>query len=178
MDQELAHGAGRRGADLDGADELGLVVGMNAESGFGIEAAQQSPERSGAAAMTQAAAKILVALGSVEEAFEHGAQVEAGASADDGKASATGDCGGGGTGLAGVVSSGEPGVGGDDVDEVVRDDGALFERWFGGADFEFAVDGNRVAADDLATEFEGQGDGERGLAAGGGAGDDQQRGLG
>src|SRR5208283_671957 len=83
--QKLAHGAGGGGADLDGADELGLVVGVDAQGGFRVEAAQQTPERGGTAAMTQAVAKVLVALGAVEEAVEHGAQVESGASADDGK---------------------------------------------------------------------------------------------
>ena len=44
ISQEFAHGAGRSGADLDGADELWLIVGMNAARGFGIQTAKQTPE--------------------------------------------------------------------------------------------------------------------------------------
>src|ERR1039457_5506340 len=68
MEQKLAHGAGGGGADLDGADQLGLIVGMDAEGGFGVEAAQQTPERSGTAAVAQPLAKVLVALRAGEEA--------------------------------------------------------------------------------------------------------------
>src|ERR1700687_742258 len=151
---------------------------MDAEGGFGSEAAQQTPERSGTAALAQPLAKALVALGAGEQAVEHGAQVEAGSAADDGKAAAGSDLGGGGTRPAGVIAGGEPGVGGGDVDEVVGDAGAILARGLGGADLEFAVDGNRVATDDFAAELQGERQGEGGLAAGGGPGDDQQRSLG
>ena len=47
-------------------------------------------------------------------------------------------------------------------------------RGLGGADLHLAVDGDRVAADDLAVELLGEVDRERGLAAGGGADEDDE----
>ena len=57
---------------------------------------------------------------------------------------------------------------------MVRDAGALGERGLGGADLHAAVDGDGVAADDLAGEALGESEGEGGLAAGGGAGEDDE----
>ncbi len=51
----------------------------------------------------------------------------------------------------------------------MRDAGALFGRGFGGAEVHAAIDGDGIAADDLAAEALGEGEGERGFAAAGGA---------
>ena len=83
-------------ADFDGADELGLVVGVDALGGGGIEAAKKTvqPSRTmsfGAAAETGAG--FFRALRAGKEAFEQGAQIKAGAAGHDGKMAA-GDDGG------------------------------------------------------------------------------------
>ena len=66
-----------------------------------------------------------------------------------------GDLAEGCAGLAGVVAGGEGMVGGGDVDEVVRNEGALFERGLGGAEVHAAIDGYGVATDDFAVELLG-----------------------
>ena len=112
-----------------------------------------------------------------EEAVDERAQVEAGAAGDDGQVAAFGDAGEGFAGQAAVVAGGAGLVGPGDVDQVVRDEGALFVRGLGGADLHLAIDGDGVAADDLAVELFGETQGERGLAAGGGA-DEHDEGFG
>ena len=109
-----------------------------------------------------------------EEAVDEGAQVEAGAAGDDGQVAAFGDSGEGFAGLAAVVAGGAGFVGPCDVDHVVLDEGALFVGRLGGADLHLAVDGDGVAADDLAVELLGEAEGEGGFAAGGGADEDDE----
>ena len=113
--------------------------------------------------------------GSGEETVDECAQVEAGASGDYGQAAAFGDTGEGFAGLTAVVACGAGLVGPGDVDHVVLDEGALFSGGLRGTDLHLAVDGHGVAADDLAVELFGQAEGERGLAAGGGADEDDER---
>ena len=69
---------------------------------------------------------------------------------------ALGDFAEGSAGLARVVAGGEGMVGGGDVDEVVRSEGALGERGLGGAQVHAAVDGYGVATDDFAAELLGE----------------------
>jgi len=148
-------------------------------------------------------AERLVALGRGEEAVEQRAQVKAGASGDDRQhfvlfstlfAREYGwvlwipritrryiwhpplaDSGDSFAGEAAVVAGGAGFVGGEDVDEVVRDAGALGQSGFSGADLHAAVDGDRVAGDDFAGEALGQGEGEGGFAAGSRAAEDDER---
>ena len=110
-----------------------------------------------------------------EEAIEQRAQVEACSATDDGQAAALRDLADGLAGEAAVVSGGAGLVGRGDVDEVVRDAGALGQGGLGCADLHAAIDGDGVAGDDFAGESLGEGEGKRGLAAGGGAGDDDER---
>jgi hypothetical protein len=94
-----------------------------------------------------------------------------------GRRSAFGDADDGFAGEPAVVAGGAGLVRLEDVDEVVGDAGALGERGLCGADLHAAIDGDGVATDDLAGEALGEGEGERGLAAGGGAGDDDECGV-
>ncbi len=110
-----------------------------------------------------------------EEAVDEGAQVEAGAAGDDGQVPAFNNSSKGFAGLAAVVPCGAGFIGRDDVDHVVLDEGALFVSGLSGADLHLAVDGYRVAADDLAAELCGEPECERGLAAGGRADEDDER---
>ncbi len=170
--QHLRHGLARGEADLDGADELGRVVGVDARGRCGIEAGEQAMQPGAAVALGAAAkalAQVFLASGAGEEAFSERAQVEAGAAGDDGEVAAAGDFAQGGSGEAAVVAGGEGLVGIGDVDEVMRDAGAFFGRGFGGAEVHAAIDGDGVAADDFAVEALGEGEREGGFAAAGGA---------
>jgi hypothetical protein len=146
---------------------------MDSGGGLGIKAAQQAPQGSGMAARSQALAQGLVTLGCGDQSVEHGAEVESGAAADNGQAAASGDIARGGAGQASVFAGGEKGIRSDQVDEVVRNAGAIRGRGFGGADLEFTIDGNRIATNDFSAEAQGKVEGKRGLSAGGRAGNDQ-----
>ena len=80
-------------ADLDGADQLGCVVGVDARGGGRVEAGE-NPVQPGVAVLLAAAlqsrAQIGLARRAGEEAFGQGAQVEAGSAGDDGQALARG----------------------------------------------------------------------------------------
>jgi hypothetical protein len=82
-------------ADLDGADELGLVVRVDALRGGWIEAAEETVQPCRAVALGAAAkpgAQFFGTLRAGEESLEQGAQVEAGAAGDDGEMVARDDC--------------------------------------------------------------------------------------
>ena len=80
-------------------------------------------------------------------------------------------------GQAGVVAGGAGFVGREDVDEAVGNEGALDQCGLRGANLHTAVDGDRVATDDLARKLLGQRKGKSCLSAGGRAGDDDERSL-
>ena len=63
----------------------------------------------------------------------------------------------------------------EDVDEVVWDEAAFFGGGVSGADVEAAVDGDGVAGDDLSGEARSEREREGRLAAGGRAGEDDER---
>ena len=113
-----------------------------------------------------------MARGACEQAFGQGAQVEAGSAGDDGQFAAAGNIAQGGAGLAAVFAGGEGLIGIGDVDEVMRNAGALFGAGLGGAEVHAAIDGNGIATDDFAVEPLGEGERERGLAAAGRAEED------
>ncbi len=131
--------------DFDGADELGRVVGVDELCGGGVEAGEDAMQMCGtffSGARAEFFAERFVALRRGEEAVEERAEIEAGASGDDGQASALRDAGDGFAGEAAVVSGGAGLVWGEDVDEVVGDAFALGECGLGGADLHAAVDGD------------------------------------
>ena len=70
---------------------------------------------------------------------------------------------------AAVIAGGKRLVGIGDVDEVMRDAGSLFGRGFGSAEIHAAIDGDGIAVDNFSAEALGEGEGERGFAAAGGA---------
>ena len=159
-------------ADLDGADELGGVVGVNALGGEGVEAGEDAVQPAGAVAgeaAGEAGAEMLLARRAGEEAEREGAQVKAGAAGDDGEMAAGGDGGEGGAGLAAVFAGGVEPVGVGDVDEVVGQTALVIWGWFRGAEVEAAVYGDGVATDDFALETLAECEGEGGFAAAGGA---------
>ena len=164
--------------DFDGADDFGDVVDVDGCCGGWVEAGEEAVEVGGATGRGEFAEAFALAgfLGrSGEETVDERAQVEAGASGDDGQVAAFGDAGEGFAGLTAVVACGAGLVGPGDVDHVVLDEGALFAGGLRGADLHLAVDGYGVAADDLAVELFGEAEGEGGFAAGGGADEDDER---
>ena len=145
---------------------------MDGGCGGGVETGEDAVQVGGAAGGGDFAEAIALAgflRWCGEEAVDEGAQVEAGASGDDGEAASFGDAGEGFAGLAAVVAGGAGFVGPRDIDHVVLDESAFFAGGLGGADLHLAVDGYGVAADDLAVELLGETNGERGFSAGGGA---------
>jgi hypothetical protein len=91
-----------------------------------------------------------------EEALDERAQVEAGAASDDGQVTSFRNPSERFASLTAVVPRGAGFIGPDDIDHVVLNEGALFARGFGCADFHLAINGYGVAADDLAIELFGE----------------------
>ncbi len=168
-------------ADLDGADELGVIVGVDARGGYGVESVEDAMEPAGGLALgaaSEAGAGFCGAGRAWEETVHECAEVEAGATGDDGEVMAGGDLGDGTAREAGVITGGADIGGGKYVDEVVGDLCALGGGGFGGADFAFAVDGDGVATDDFAVEAMGEGERERGFSAGGWTEEQNEQGIG
>ena len=150
---------------------------MDGSCGGRVKAREEAVHVSGSAGCCDSAEAFALAgllRGCGKEAVDEGAQVETGAAGDDGQVAAFGNSGEGFAGLAAVVSGGAGLVGPGDVDHVVLDEGALFVRGLGGADLHLAIDGDGVAADDLTVELFGEAESEGGLAAGGGADEDDE----
>jgi hypothetical protein len=108
-------------------------------------------------AVAEALTQVFVTGGAGEEAISQSAEVEAGSAGDDGEFSAAGNFAEGSSGLPAVVAGGEGLVGVGDVDEVMRDAGALFGCGFGAAEIHAAIDGDGIATDDFAVEAFGEG---------------------
>jgi hypothetical protein len=179
----LGEGAAGGERDLDGADCLGDVVGMDALGGCGVEAAKSAVEMRGTAgcgALAQEIAQAWVLRGRGKEAVEQGAGVKAGTSGQDREDVALGERGQNLAGVAGIVASGRRLGGVVEVEQVVWDEETLFGRGFGGADLHVAVDGDGVAGEDLGglaecAEMLGECKRECGFAGGGGAEEGDKR---
>ena len=161
--------------DFDGANEPARVVGIDAVGARGIDSAQLGKERR--RAFGRGAGLEPCAEGTVgrdaghSPAFEERPNVLAGATNDDGLATASPDV------FQALLREIE--VGGErerlvrveDVEEMMRC-GRLFSRvGLGSPDIHTAVDLPRVGVHDLAIEGAGECDAERGLASRGGAND-------
>ena len=158
--------------DFEGANELGFVIGVNAGSGGWVEASEHFMQPACAlvvAGLLKAIAQCLLARRPGEKAHGERAEIEAGASGDDGEVIAAGDLVEGDAGLAAVFAGGKNLARIGDVDQVMRQDALLFAGGLGGAYVHAAVDGDRVAADDFCRERLAKREGEGGLAAAGGA---------
>src|SRR5579872_2129968 len=163
---------------LDGADELGMVVDMDALCGPRIEAPKYAVQPGRAAALgavAQASPDVLGTLRSGKEAVEQGAQIEPCSASHDGKAMARNDLGNGLAGEARVVPRGAKLARRQHIDEVMRDLATLSGRRLGGADFHRPVNGDRVATDDLSAEVPAQGERQGCLTAAGGPKQDNEK---
>ena len=113
-----------------------------------------------------------------KKSFSKCAQVEAGSSGHDGQAAASGNGFESSTGLAAVVARGEGLVGVGHVDQVMGQARPFFIGGLRRAEVHPAIDGDRVATDDLACEPLPQREGERRLAAPGGTEEQDGQGIG
>jgi hypothetical protein len=104
-----------------------------------------------------------------KEAFRERAEVEAGPAGYDGQAAASGDGFEGGAGLAAVFARGEWLVGIGHVDQVMGQARPFFIGGLRRAEVHPAIDGDRVATDDLAVELLTQREGQGRFAAACGA---------
>src|SRR5271156_2247358 len=158
-------------AHFDGANYfLGVGCG-DAGGGLGIETDQEAMKMGGAAkfgAGTQAVADFFGTLGGVGEAFEQGAEIETGSGGNDWKFFTKAQVVQNFEGAAAILSCGENFVRIEQIDEVVGDALLLGGRNFSGADVEVAGELRGIADQDLAVQFFGEFDAERGFARGGG----------
>lgn len=143
---------------------------MDALGGFGVEAGEETGE---VGTLFEAGAEKEIRRGAGRQATEEGAEIEAGAAAEDGETTAGGDFGKEDFDLASEVGGGEGLVGTTNVEEMVRGGEAVGERKFGGADVEAAEHLKRVTVYEFAVEVAGKGDGESTFARTGGADDSE-----
>lgn len=168
LGEQLRHGATRGQRNLQGADELGSIVGMDAAGSRGVQACEQAMQPSGTAprmAGTQALAQLRVALRAEKKALRERAQIQPGAARDEGNDSASGDGAHGGASLARVVAGAEIAVRIADVEQMMPHQRAFGCSGLGRADLHAAIDGDRVATDDLDGQVTGQSQGKSGFAA-------------
>ena len=124
--------------------------------------------------LAQTGAQFLGTLRAGKEAFQQSTQVEAGTSDEDWQVLACLDLGQDLAGLAGIFPRSHLLGWIDAVKQMMRNLGAFGRARLGGSNIQPGIHGDRIAVDDLSRQFFGEGDGERGLTACGGAQDDQQ----
>ena len=145
----------RRKAHLDGADQLGRVVGVNASGRGSVEAREQTMQPRTSTffcALAQPVAQALLARGPGKQPLGQSAKVESCSAGDDGQFSATGDIAQGCARLPAVFARSERLVRIGYVDQVMRQAGTFFFGWLGCAEVHAAIDGDRVATHDFAAE--------------------------
>src|ERR1700736_1738385 len=98
----------------------------------------------------QARPELFRALRSLEQTLQQGTKVEPGPTGNDRQLAAGGDRRNRGASIAFVLARAVLVRRRDDIDAVMGNAGSLRRAGFGGANLEIAVDGNGVAAHDLA----------------------------
>src|SRR5579884_683015 len=147
------HGLSRGNADLNGANQLWRVVGMDTFSGPGVEPHEDFVEPSAPVLFTaqlEPLAQRLGALRAGKEAVQQSAKVEAGPSGNDGNMAARGNFFQRASRIAAVVARGVVFSGGNNVNQVVRKALAVGLAGLGCADLHVAVDGDGIAAHDFS----------------------------
>src|SRR6185437_3266245 len=162
--------------DLDGADDLGKVVGVDGTRRRRIETRENAmqPRRMLLRANSKLRTQSFVALRPRRQPFEQSAQIEASATGNDRQFATLRDSRDGLASKTRIVSRCAWLVRRKDVQQMMRHERAFFARRFRGADLHAAVDRDRVAGDNLSRKAGREREGERGLAAGRGAGDNKQ----
>jgi hypothetical protein len=161
-------------AHLEGANCFLGVLGGDTRRGFGVETGKQAMKvrravnfRAGAQALTNR----FGAFRDIGEAFEQGAQVEAGPGGEDGKFFAFAETGEDREGAAAIFARSEDFFRLDEVDKVVRDSLLFRRRNFSSANVEPPVNLGGIADDDFAVALFSEFDTQRGLAGSGGTKD-------
>ena len=168
-------GAGSLGV-LKGSNGPPGVVGVDAIGGHRIHGLQPGPElvqRQGC----QRCPQVRVGGRSIEESEQQTLYVQVGATHDDGPAASLADVRNGPLRFHQPVIQRPRFIGGDDVQEVVRDVAALFDGWRRSADVHAAIDLHGICGNALAATWKSarQLDGERSLAPGGRADEHHNR---
>lgn len=166
----------RAQADFQRANGLLDVIRVDAGGRGRIEPAKDPVQAAFASAfaLQQPCAKRLIARRRLGKPFEQGTEVESGAARYDGNASAGSDVEKCLPGKSGVGPSAEHFPRLKEIEEMMGDASPLCRRRLGGADIEAAVDLQRIAVYDLASDGPGHGQSERALAGAGGSGDNQK----
>ena len=177
----LAGAGGER--DLERADELGGVVGVDAFGSLGVEALEAAVKMRASAtacALAKQAAKCGLRRRAWEESVDQRAKVEAGAAGKDRKHIARGKLRQRRASVAGVVPRGA-GLGGlVEIEQVMRNKLLLRERGLGRTELHVAIHADGVAGEDFcrngcARQLLSQEERERCFAGSGRAGKDDER---
>ncbi len=158
---------------LEGADDAGSVVGVQAARRHGIDRVELAVQSAGArrVARNQLGAQRRVARRPGKQAVAHGLEIEAGAADQQSRPPARGDRRDLGARQRRVARAVERLGGLDDIEQMVRRAGPQLRARLGAADVEAAVDLARIAVDDLAADQLGDADRQLGFAAAGRADD-------
>ena len=171
LGEDFGGGAAREDTDFEGTEDAVAVVGVDALGGFGVKASEEAGE---VRALFEAGAEKGVSGGAGGEAAEEGAEIKAGASAEDGETAAGRYFREKGFDVAGEVGGGEGFVSTTDIEEMMGGREAVGEGEFGGADIEAAEELEGVAVNDLAVEVAREGEGEGAFAGTGGPDDGEE----
>ena len=137
---QLGHGTAGGEADLDGADELGGIVGVDFLGGGAIRRDKDAMQVSRAAlsfTLPQMSTQRLGALGPGEKAVDQRAQVKSRAADNDRKVMAVADFGEHLPGATSIFAGSHRLRRVDDIEQMMRCAGTFFRRRLGGADVEF-----------------------------------------
>jgi hypothetical protein len=160
-------------ADLESADRLLEVAGMDARGGFGVETGKDAMKARGAGLLAgeEAGAEMPVAFGESGKAAEQGAQIETAASHEDGETMAGGDLGDDIAGFARVFAGGVTFLRQEHVEQMVKNLSPIGYGCFRGADVKPPVELKGVAVNDFASKALGQMEGQSALTGAGGTDD-------
>lgn len=146
----LLHGTDRLAGESENfqsANELFVVVAVDALRCFGIHSGELGVQRGGVESFERLARGGIVG-GCVKETFEQSFEIEVGAADDDGQPASLLERGDMALCQRKPIGDGEALMGFDDVDEVVRQRGTQRGRGLGRASIEVAVDLHGIGAED------------------------------
>ncbi len=167
----------RQQRNFQAADEFGGIVRVYRSCGLGIEAAHEMVQSGAATAgrkALQTTPEMIIPWRRGSKTVEQSAEIEAGASGNNGESATTADVFEGLAGKPGIVAGVGELVGFEEVETMVRNSRALAAGRLGRADIQAAIDGDRVTGDNFAPKLLGNQQGEGCLATRGGSGYDDE----
>lgn len=171
------NGTARGERDLNSADHLGKIVGVDGTRRRRIETRENAmqPRRMFLRANSKLRTQSFIALWRGREAFEQRAQIKSGATGNDRQFATLRDSRDGLASQPRIVSRCARPVWREDVQQMMRHERPFFVRRLRGADLHAAVDRDRVARDNLGGKVFRKSNCERRLAACRRSGDNNQR---